>query len=49
MPDHTAPMPRGLGSLPAWLDFYNHGRPHTALEGLVPYAALVNNLDVNHT
>jgi transposase InsO family protein len=38
-----------LADLPAWLDFYNHGRPHTAIEGLVPYAALVNNLDVNHT
>jgi transposase InsO family protein len=37
-----------LGDLPAWLDFYNHGRPHTAIAGLVPYAALVNNLDVNH-
>lgn len=37
-----------LGDLPEWLDFHNHGRPHTALEGLVPYAALVNNLDVNH-
>jgi transposase InsO family protein len=37
------------GDLPAWLDFYNHGRPHTAIEGLVPYAALVNNLDVNHS
>jgi transposase InsO family protein len=35
--------------LPTWLDFYNHGRPHTALEGLVPHAALVNNLDVNHS
>ena len=33
--------------LPLALD-YNHGRPHTALGGLVPHAALVNNLGGNH-
>jgi transposase InsO family protein len=38
-----------LSALPAWLDFYNHGRPHTALDGLTPHQALVNNVDGNHT
>lgn len=38
-----------LLALPEWLDFYNHGRPHTALEGLTPHEALVNNLGGNHT
>ncbi len=38
-----------LLGLPGWLEFYNHGRPHTALDGLTPYQALVNNVDGNHT
>ena len=38
-----------LGALPAWLEFYNHGRPHTALGGLTPHQALVNNLGGNHS
>jgi len=38
-----------LAELPEWLDFYNHRRPHTAIGGLVPHAALVNNLGGNHT
>lgn len=38
-----------LRALPAWLDFYNHGRAHTALGGLVPHEVAVNNLLVNHT
>ena len=38
-----------LAELPRWLHDYNHGRPHTALGGLVPHAALVNNLGGNHT
>ena len=31
-----------------WLRLYNHRRPHTALDGLTPMAALVNNLSGNH-
>ena len=38
-----------LLALPGWLDFYNSGRPHTALHGLAPTAALVNNVGGNHT
>ncbi len=38
-----------LSALPDWLRFYNHGRPHTAIDGLVPHQALVDNLSVNHT
>jgi transposase InsO family protein len=38
-----------LAALPDWVDFYNHGRPHTAIDGLVPQQALVDNLSVNHT
>jgi transposase InsO family protein len=32
-----------------WLRFYNHQRPHTALDGLAPMAALVNNAGGKHT
>jgi transposase InsO family protein len=32
-----------------WLRLYNHRRPHTALDGLTPMAALVNNLSGNHS
>jgi transposase InsO family protein len=32
-----------------WLRFYNHRRPHTALDGLTPMAALVNNAGGNHS
>ena len=32
-----------------WLRSYNHRRPHTALDGLTPMAALVNNLGGNHS
>ena len=32
-----------------WLRFYNHQRPHTALDGLTPMAALVNNAGGKHT
>ena len=32
-----------------WLRFYNHRRPHTALDGLTPMAVLVNNVHGNHT
>lgn len=38
-----------LLALPGWLDSYNSCRPHTALNGLAPTAALVNNLGGNHT
>ena len=37
-----------LAALPAWVDFYNQGRPHTAIAGLTPHQALVRNLSVNH-
>ena len=37
-----------LAALPEWVHFYNHGRPHTAIDGLVPHQALVDNLSVNH-
>ena len=37
-----------LQALPAWLDFYNDDRPHTALDGLTPHQALVNNVGGNH-
>jgi transposase InsO family protein len=36
-----------LASLPAFLDFYNQRRPHTALGGLSP-AAVVNNVRGDH-
>jgi transposase InsO family protein len=38
-----------LSALPEWLRTYNHGRPHTALDGLTPHQALVNNVGGNHT
>jgi transposase InsO family protein len=38
-----------LDAFAAWLDHYNHRRPHTALGGLTPMQALVNNVSVNHT
>jgi transposase InsO family protein len=37
-----------LAALPAWLDFYNQRRPHTALGGLSPMA-VVNNVRGDHT
>lgn len=33
-----------LVALPDWVDFYNHERPHRALRGRTPYAALANKL-----
>ena len=38
-----------LAALPRWLAFYNHRRPHTALNGNVPMDVLVNNVRGNHT
>ncbi len=38
-----------LDALPRWVDFYNHRRPHTALDGEVPMDVLVNNVRGNHT
>jgi transposase InsO family protein len=38
-----------LAALPAWVDYYNAERTHTALGGITPQAALVNNLRGNHT
>jgi transposase InsO family protein len=37
-----------LATLKDFIDDYNHRRPHTALGGLTPMAALVNDLSVNH-
>ena len=37
-----------LATLPAFIDFYNQRRPHTALGGLSP-AAVVNNVRGDHT
>ena len=37
-----------LASLPAFVDFYNQRRPHTALGGLSP-SAVVNNVRGDHT
>lgn len=37
-----------LAALPAFVDFYNHRRPHTALGGLSP-AAVVNNVRGDHS
>ena len=37
-----------LQALPRFVDFYNHGRPHTAIGGLVPRVA-VNNVPEHHT
>ena len=33
----------------AWLEFYNHRRPHSALNGLTPMAVLVNNVHGNYS
>ena len=38
-----------IAALPAWLDYYNAERTHTALGGITPQAALVNNLRGNHS
>jgi len=38
-----------LHALPGWLEFYNRRRPHTALGGLTPMEALVNNVHGNHS
>jgi transposase InsO family protein len=37
-----------LRALPRFVDFYNHGRPHTAIRGLVPRVA-VNNVPEHHS
>jgi transposase InsO family protein len=38
-----------LDALPAWVFSYNAERTHTALGGLTPMEALVNNLHGNHS
>ena len=38
-----------LLALPDFVDRYNNNRPHSALKGLTPMAALVNNVSGNHT
>ena len=48
-PAPTAPTPKRQQTFAAWLDFYNHQRPHTALDGLTPMATLINNLHGKHT
>jgi transposase InsO family protein len=37
-----------LEALPAWIDYYHTERTHTALGGITPMEALVNNLRGNH-
>jgi len=37
-----------LAALPRWLRFYNHDRPHTALDGRSPMTVLVDNVSGNH-
>jgi transposase InsO family protein len=36
-------------ALARWLQFYNHRRPHTSLDGLTPMAILVNNVGGKHS
>jgi len=36
-------------AFPKWLHYYNHHRPHTALEGRVPAVVSVNNVCGNHS
>lgn len=38
-----------LEALPGWVEHYNVERTHTALGGITPHAALVNNLRGNHS
>ena len=38
-----------IDALPAWVTYYNDARTHTALGGITPMAALVNNLHGNHS
>ena len=38
-----------LDALPAWIDFYNYRRPHTALRGQPPASVAVNNVRGNHS
>ena len=38
-----------LDALPSWVAHYNEERTHTALGGITPQAALVNNLRGNHS
>jgi transposase InsO family protein len=37
-----------LATLPGWVEYYNTERTHTALGGITPMEALVNNLHGNH-
>ena len=37
-----------LAAFPRWVDFYNHHRPHTALDGQSPMTVLVNNVRGTH-
>lgn len=38
-----------LDALPGWATYYNAERTHTALGGITPMEALINNLHGNHT
>jgi len=44
VPDHD----ERLEALPAWVNYYNTERTHTALGGISPREALTNNLHGNH-
>jgi transposase InsO family protein len=37
-----------IDALPGWVTYYNSERTHTALGGITPMAALINNLHGNH-
>jgi transposase InsO family protein len=38
-----------LAALPRWIDFYNHRRHHTSLDGQTPMTVLVNKVRGNYT
>ena len=44
----TSAFAAEVAALPAFVDFYNHRRPHTALGGLSPMA-VVNNVHTDHS
>ena len=48
MPGRIARTAPPIAPCRRFVDFYNHGRPHTAIGGLVPRVA-VNNVPEHHT